>query len=90
LDQNDWPGNNREHKNVIERILIDGPSVIALESLPDRLRARVAAADDERDALLRALVETNWNKTHAAQKLSWSRMTLYRKMKKFCLERDAH
>ena len=27
-----------------------------------------------------ALLATSWNKSQAAQKLSWSRMTLYRKM----------
>jgi DNA-binding NtrC family response regulator len=87
LMQYDWPGNIRELKNVIERILIDGPSEIALESLPEWLRLHVRTAPDERAELLQALVATNWNKTHAAQKLSWSRMTLYRKMKKFQLER---
>ena len=33
--------------------------------------------------MLQALFETNWNKRLAAQKLHWSRMTLYRKMTKY-------
>jgi transcriptional regulator of acetoin/glycerol metabolism len=35
---------------------------------------------NERDHLLSTLSATNWNKSAAAQKLHWSRMTLYRKM----------
>jgi transcriptional regulator with PAS, ATPase and Fis domain len=90
LLQYDWPGNIRELRNVVERILVDGPSVIDFGALPDWLRARISAVPDERNTLLRALVATNWNKTQAAQRLSWSRMTLYRKIKKFRLERAAH
>ena len=37
----------------------------------------------ERDQLLSALYATNWNKSKAAQELTWSRMTLYRKMAKY-------
>jgi hypothetical protein len=32
--------------------------------------------------LLSALSQTNWNKSQAAERLHWSRMTLYRKMAK--------
>jgi DNA-binding NtrC family response regulator len=38
---------------------------------------------DERKRILEALLETNWNKSTAASKLKWSRMTLYRKMTKY-------
>ena len=41
---------------------------------------------DEKDRLLSALWSTDWNKTKAAQKLHWSRMTLYRKLTKYKLE----
>ncbi len=40
-------------------------------------------SQDERDRLIAALFHTSWNKTKAAQKLQWSRMTLYRKMVKY-------
>lgn len=39
----------------------------------------------ERELLLAALLSTNWNKTRVAQKLNWSRMTVYRKMLKYNL-----
>jgi DNA-binding NtrC family response regulator len=38
---------------------------------------------NERERLLWALSLTNWNKSKAADKLSWSRMTLYRKMARY-------
>ena len=35
------------------------------------------------DRILTALSETHWNKSRAAEKLHWSRMTLYRKMTRY-------
>ena len=35
--------------------------------------------------LLSALFSVNWNKSRAAHKLCWSRMTLYRKIAKYNL-----
>jgi transcriptional regulator of acetoin/glycerol metabolism len=59
---------------------------IDLAELPEPFRRPLAggqsAAPGELDRLLRALLETNWNKSQAAHKLHWSRMTLYRKMKR--------
>jgi transcriptional regulator of acetoin/glycerol metabolism len=37
----------------------------------------------EVDRILVALSETHWNKSQAAEKLHWSRMTLYRKMSRY-------
>jgi len=37
---------------------------------------------NEKEKMLSALFATNWNKSKAAEKLRWSRMTLYRKMAK--------
>jgi transcriptional regulator of acetoin/glycerol metabolism len=37
----------------------------------------------ERTLLLQALTATNWNRTEAAKRLHWSRMTLYRKMMRY-------
>jgi transcriptional regulator of acetoin/glycerol metabolism len=54
--------------------------------LPEDFRKAVGSAIDEpleeRDRLLSALLSTNWNKSQAAQRLNWSRWTLYRKMHK--------
>jgi DNA-binding NtrC family response regulator len=86
----DWPGNVRELKNLLEGIYINLPRgpVTRLE-LPDRIRRHLEAAAEtssgERDRLLSALLETRWNKSKAAERLRWSRMTLYRKLAKYHL-----
>jgi DNA-binding NtrC family response regulator len=41
----------------------------------------------ESDRLMRALEATNWNVTRAAELLCWSRVTVYRKVAKYQLER---
>jgi sigma-54 dependent transcriptional regulator, acetoin dehydrogenase operon transcriptional activator AcoR len=46
-----------------------------------------AAADPGRDALLRALESCSWNVARAAQALQISRMTLYRRLHKYGIER---
>jgi DNA-binding NtrC family response regulator len=87
LFAHDWPGNVRELKNLLEGIFIHTSSVeITPDELPVSLYNLSEAPDripgDERARLLSALVSTNWNKSKAADKLRWSRMTLYRKMAK--------
>ena len=91
----DWPGNVRELKNVLETALIHSPSEeVSPEGLPRVMRDPCEKmgekmgektgemGDEERKRLISALVSTNWNKSKAADKLMWSRMTLYRKMAK--------
>ena len=84
----DWPGNVRELKNVLEATFINLPSQkIAFMDLPKQFQRRLKETEGlpkkERDRVLSALFATNWNKSEAAQKLHWSRMTLYRKMAKY-------
>jgi DNA-binding NtrC family response regulator len=92
----DWPGNIRELKNLVEATFInldtDNPASsqrISLGDLPEPFRSRLtdreADPQGERDRLLTALLSTRWNKSKAAQKLQWSRMTLYRKLAKYDL-----
>jgi DNA-binding NtrC family response regulator len=83
-----WPGNVRELKNLIEAVFIAPPlRWISLGDLPDTFRRRceqnLTAPQSERDRVLSALIAANWNKSQAAQKLRWSRMTLYRKMSRY-------
>jgi transcriptional regulator with PAS, ATPase and Fis domain len=83
-----WPGNVRELKNVVEAAFINlPPENVDLVELPksflNRLKLSEHSSDSERDRMLAILFETNWNKSKAAQKLHWSRMTLYRKMAKY-------
>jgi DNA-binding NtrC family response regulator len=85
----EWPGNVRELKNFLEATFINAPSRIGLNDFPPffvkRLQEPGSNHKDERNRLLKALFDTNWNKARAAQQLQWSRMTLYRKMAKYQL-----
>ena len=84
----DWPGNIRELKNCLEMIFIESTSSDAtVAGLPTETRKRFAdlqlASCDERTQIIAALAQTNWNKSKAAGKLHWSRMTLYRKIARY-------
>jgi DNA-binding NtrC family response regulator len=93
LLQYDWPGNIRELKNLLESVFVTvSDRHIAVKDLPSRFRERLARVEhrsqNDREKLIWALLSTDWNKSRAAQKLHWSRMTLYRKMAKFGVEED--
>ena len=93
LRQYDWPGNVRELKNVIERIFINRDSGrITVEDLASALQPGCGIDTDQPAAdeqnLRDALATCNGNKSKAAKRLNWSRMTLYRKMAKYGTERE--
>jgi two-component system response regulator HydG/two-component system response regulator AtoC len=84
----DWPGNVRELRNLIEACFLSVASRrISLSDMPEHFRQRLARLEnrlgDERERLLSTLTATKWNKSDAALRLRWSRMTLYRKMAKY-------
>ena len=84
----DWPGNVRELMNLLEATFINLPHKrIAFADLPKLFQQKMKETENvpqhERKQILSALLETKWNKTEAARKLQWSRMTLYRKMTKY-------
>jgi two-component system response regulator HydG len=84
----DWPGNIREIRNFVEGVFIDPPAgPITLRDIPNafaHLRDSYSHTGlDERERMLAALEQTNWNKVKAAETLHWSRMTLYRKLTKY-------
>jgi DNA-binding NtrC family response regulator len=90
-----WPGNVRELKNLIEATFVNLPSrKITMMDLPEQFCKGFGEANDlfnnERDRVLSALLSTNWKRGKAAQKLRWSRTTLYRKMIKYHLVKDGH
>src|SRR5262249_53677377 len=67
---------------------IDPPQEkISIADLPRSMRypspVRQETAPTEREVLLYTLSQTNWNKSKAAERLHWSRMTLYRKIAKY-------
>lgn len=90
--QYDWPGNVRELRNLVEALFIDPPSgVVSLQSLPDSFRRIFCRYIDhdvvEHEQIIAVLYAANWNKARAAELLNISRMTLYRKMAKFGINR---
>lgn len=92
----EWPGNVRELKNVLEAVFISPPRArLEIDDLPDRFRQRLqglrGASDQERQRLVDVLSAANWNKSVAAKRLHWSRMTLYRKIAKYSvIKSDLH
>jgi DNA-binding NtrC family response regulator len=81
-----WPGNVREVRNIVERILIDLPAAeIPATSLPPEVTGNEDCDVTERERVLTALMTTRWNRSRAAESLRWSRMTLYRKMAKYSI-----
>lgn len=89
LQRHHWPGNVRELRNTLEVAYLNArPPRLMLEDLPDGFRNAcgcASAAPSEEKVILSTLNEVNWNKSEAARKLQWSRMTLYRKMKHYGL-----
>jgi two-component system response regulator AtoC len=88
----DWPGNVRELRNFVEAVFIDPPEgPIRVGDIPPafvRLHASYSRTGDaERSRIVAALEKTDWNKAEAAKALSWSRVTLYRKLTKYHVTR---
>ncbi len=91
-----WPGNIRELKNIIERmVVLSDKEVLSMESVPDDIRRSTGFAgisapslsaslssipEMEKDLILKILSEVRGNKSLAAKKLGISRRTLYRKL----------
>jgi len=95
LLQYDWPGNVRELFNILEATYINLPrEKIDYADLPQLFRKKLEDTlhlpQEERRHIVSALLETSWNKSSAAQKLKWSRMTLYRKITKYNIVEKRH
>ncbi|QDO95113.1 sigma-54-dependent Fis family transcriptional regulator [Formosa sediminum] len=91
-----WPGNLREFGNVIKRAtLLTSGDFIQKNVLPVELTQSVvlderpaltqnfSTKDHEKDLIIRALEQTNNNKTKAAKLLNVTRKTLYNKIKEY-------
>ena len=82
-----WPGNVRELKNLVEASFITLDPECPWVEMPDFFCSAVenesGTAPDEVSRICKALSESGGNKSKAADILSWSRMTLYRKMERY-------
>lgn len=96
-----WPGNVRELETLLERLLhLSEKSVLTLDDLPAtvashaphgapapaRLHDHHALA--EREAIVRAYHESGGHLGRTAERLGISRATLWRKMRRYALDRD--
>jgi two-component system nitrogen regulation response regulator NtrX len=98
LESYAWPGNARELRNVIERmaILTQGER-LSREAIPVEIRVQresgpkstiqEARESAEREHILRALEESNWNVSGAARALGMERTNLHKRIRALGLSR---
>jgi len=97
LESYAWPGNARELKNTIERMAILTPGdQLTVESIPLEIRLKPQQQSSlqqtreaaEREKILKALEETNWNVSAAARVLGIERTNLHKRIKALGLGRE--
>ena len=92
-----WPGNVRELEHTMEHaFVLCNRSIITFDDLPTDFmklsgvrRSRSGSQNDDAGAVLESLNKTDWNKAKAARLLGIDRVTLYRKIKRYGLVREA-
>ena len=98
LESYPWPGNARELRNVIERMAILTPGDrLTRDSIPVEIRVQREAGPKstiqearesaEREHILRALEESNWNVSGAARTLGMERTNLHKRIRALGLAR---
>jgi PAS domain S-box-containing protein len=95
LMNHEWPGNVRELENSIEHALVTASgSKIAVPHLPVSIanpsggEALDSADYAERERVLAALEQAGWNRTKAAVLLGTSRVTVWKKMRRYGIQPD--
>jgi DNA-binding NtrC family response regulator len=95
----DYPGNVRELKNILERLVgLASTEVISIDSLPEhvakqqgKMTATVSLAEVSAEAekvhIMKTLKSAKGNKTRTAELLGISRKTLWEKIKLFDIEK---
>jgi len=100
-----WPGNVRELENVVERaVLLSKGKYITAEDLPANLVSaskfekqkpytpmslKEELVEPEKKIIRSALEANGWNRQGTAKTLQINRTTLYKKMKRYGLEKEA-
>jgi two-component system, NtrC family, nitrogen regulation response regulator NtrX len=98
LETYPWPGNARELRNVVERMAILTPGErITRDSIPVEVRVQrdagpkstiqEARESAEREHIMRALEESNWNVSGAARALGMERTNLHKRIRALGLTR---
>ncbi len=90
LEEYTWPGNVRQLKHLIEKVVILAPGPVleasdarwALQDLDPHDRPIESLADAEAEQIRKVLAATGGNKSRAAQILGIERKTLYRKLER--------
>jgi two-component system, NtrC family, response regulator HydG len=99
LTQYDWPGNLRELRNVIKRMVLLTLSTVAnVESLPDEMLFTVTYTSkpqsdlklinetNEKELIQKTLEKVKFNKSKAAKLLNIDRKTLYSKIERYGID----
>src|SRR5438552_1911724 len=99
LEAYPWPGNARELRNAVERMAILTPGeALTRDAIPVEIRTprdtgqrssvHEARASAERDHILRALQEANWNVSGAARALGMERTNLHKRIRALGISRE--
>jgi DNA-binding NtrC family response regulator len=95
LEKYDWPGNVRQLKNAIEKMMVlSSGDTLTIEDVPSEIASNKATsfsqastlADVEKAQILAALEAAGNNRTTAAASLGISRRTLHRKLKEWSIK----
>ncbi|MDQ6663475.1 MAG: sigma-54-dependent Fis family transcriptional regulator, partial [Acidobacteriota bacterium] len=98
LEGYSWPGNARELRNMVERMAILTPEeTLGMTAVPVEVRmqreagprstVQEARESAEREHVLRALEEANWNVSGAARVLGMERTNLHKRIRALGLSR---
>ena len=94
----EWPGNVRELRNTVERMaILTSADVLTAESIPLEIRLKPGSIaksvlhetrdDAERERILHALEESDWNVSAAARSLNIERTNLHKRIRTLGLSR---